>query len=212
MASMFGLTKSWSHDACVGDAVDVVPPARIEADEVRTERGADLHQLKAGFDLLHEDVHLDGSARQADVSLELVEHIVPQRRFFGGLDFRQVEDKAAALAPQRVMVVHDVECRVHHRRRQAAPARDLDVSIIEVKPPGPEDPCRPIELALPVVDDRPSEEAARPGVHLSGHGFGRPQEEFRASERQLEVALVVERHRVDLTERVLAVEHPAVGA
>ena len=31
-------------------------------------------------------------------------------------------------------------------------------------------------------------------------------------EGQLEVALVVERHAVDLAERVLAVEHPAVGA
>ena len=31
-------------------------------------------------------------------------------------------------------------------------------------------------------------------------------------DRQLQVALVVERHRRDLAERVLAVEHPAVGA
>ena len=61
-------------------------------------------------------------------------------------------------------------------------------------------------------DDRPAEEAPRPGVHLAGDLLGRGHEHVGPRERQLQVALVVERHRVDLAERVLAVEHPAVGA
>ena len=40
----------------------------------------------------------------------------------------------------------------------------------------------------------------------------RGHEDVGALERQPQVALVVERHAVDLAERVLAVEHPAVGA
>ena len=61
-------------------------------------------------------------------------------------------------------------------------------------------------------NDRPAEEAPRPAVHLAGDVLGDAQEERVPVDGELEIALVVERHRVDLAERVLAVEHPAVGA
>ena len=50
-----------------------------------------------------------------------------------------------------------------------------------------------------------------PGVHLRRDRLGDAQERLVAAEGDLEVAQVVERHRVDLAERILAVEHPAVG-
>ena len=49
-------------------------------------------------------------------------------------------------------------------------------------------------------------------VHLAGHLLGDLEEHGVAMDGQLQVALVVERHRRHLAERVLAVEHPAVGA
>src|SRR5690606_24304312 len=64
----------------------------------------------------------------------------------------------------------------------------------------------------PVGDDRTSEEAFGPRVHLARDLLGRRQEHWIAPERQRQVALVVERHRAELPERVLAVEHPAVRA
>ena len=80
------------------------------------------------------------------------------------------------------------------------------------RPRGAEDLGREVELLSPVGDDRPAEEALRPAVHLGGDLLGDLQEHRVAVDRQLQVALVVERHRRQLAERVLAVEHPAVGA
>src|SRR5207248_3435771 len=51
----------------VRDAVDVIPAAGVESDEVLTQRGADLHQLEAGFDLFDQHVDLDGAVLQAQV-------------------------------------------------------------------------------------------------------------------------------------------------
>src|SRR3954468_3185261 len=75
-----------------------------------------------------------------------------------------------------------------------------------------EDPGREIELPAPIIDDRTPEEAPRPPVHLTSDLLGDSQEYRIAREGQLQVALVVERHRRHLAERVLAVEHPAVRA
>src|SRR6476659_8287539 len=68
------------------------------------------------------------------------------------------------------------------------------------------------KLRAPVRDDRAAEEVLRPRVHLAGDALGRRHEDIGALVRQAQVALVVERHAVDLPERILAVEHPAVGA
>ena len=89
---MFGLTNAGSHAMRVRDAVDVVPAAGVEADEVAAERGADLHQLEARLELLDEHVGLDradaagrGAAR-APMSMSF-----QQRRLLGRLDLRQIE-------------------------------------------------------------------------------------------------------------------------
>jgi hypothetical protein len=52
----------------------------------------------------------------------------------------------------------------------------------------------------------------RPLVHLGADFFGDAQEAWVFGDRELEVALVVERHGIDLPEGVLAIEHPAVSA
>src|SRR5690348_18494237 len=57
-----------------------------------------------------------------------------------------------------------------------------------------------------------AEETGRPGVHLPSNLLGDFQENGIAVERELQIALVVERHRRDLTERIFAIEHPAVSA
>ena len=57
-----GVDESGVPGVGVGDRVDVVPAAGVEADEVDAERGADLHQLKARLDLLDEHVTEDRSA------------------------------------------------------------------------------------------------------------------------------------------------------
>src|SRR5262249_22742471 len=50
-----------------------------------------------------------------------------------------------------------------------------------------------------------------PIIHFRGHRLSDGQERILSSEPKPEAALIVERHRRDLPERVLAVEHPAVG-
>ncbi len=71
---------------------------------------------------------------------------------------------------------------------------------------------REIELTFPIDNRLTAEEAFGPLVHLPGDILGDLHEDRATVNRVLEVALVVERHRRDLAERVLAVEHPAVGA
>ena len=77
---------------------------------------------------------------------------------------------------------------------------------------GAEDLRREFELDPPVGDDLTPEEAARPTVHLAGDLLGDREKQRISGDGQLQVALVVERHRRHLPEGVLAVEHPAVGA
>ena len=86
------------------------------------------------------------------------------------------------------------------------------VPIVEVQPARAEDARREVQLRSPVLDDGATEKPLRPRVHLARDLLGGGHEHIGACERQLQVALVVERHGVDLPERVLAVEHPAVGA
>src|SRR5439155_17779341 len=76
----------------------------------------------------------------------------------------------------------------------------------------PEDLRGEAELLFPVSDDWPPEEILRPAIHLTGDLLGGGQKYRIVMNRQLQVSLVVERHRGQLTESVLAVEHPTVGA
>ena len=174
------------------------------------QRGANLHQLEARFDLLDEDVGLDRAAREAEVQLERRQDLVPQRGFGGGLDLRQVEDERRADAAHPLLVVDDVERDVGDGGREARAVVVLDVAVVEVEAARPEDARREVELLPPVDDRSAAEEVSGPGVHLLRDLLRRGEEHRVTVIRQLEVALVVERHRRDLPERVLAVEHPAV--
>jgi len=86
------------------------------------------------------------------------------------------------------------------------------MAIVEMQPPRPENNRRELELPAPVLDDRSAEEVVRPRVHLPRHRVGRRQEHVSTANRQREVALIVERHGTQLAQRILAIEHPAVGA
>ena len=110
------------------------------------------------------------------------------------------------------MVVDDEERAVDDGGGEAAAVRPPDVPIVEMQAARAEDLRREVELRLPVVDGGTPQEALRPAVHLCGHVFGHVHEHRVAVDRELEIALVVQRHRGDLAEGVFAVEHPAVGA
>ena len=110
------------------------------------------------------------------------------------------------------MVVDDVERRIDDGRGKAGAAGVPHVAVVQMQPARAKDLGREVELLFPVVDDRASEETLRPLVHLARHLFGNLHEHGIAMDGQLEVALVVQRHGRDLAQRVLAVEHPAVGA
>ncbi len=144
--------------------------------------------------------------------LESGQHVVVQRRLLGGLDLRQVEHDRRAVPAQPLVVVDHVEHQVGDRGGEAGAVGLPDVTVVEVQPAHAEDLGREVELLLPVVDDLAAEEALGPAVHLAGDLLGDFQEQRVAVDRQLEVALVVERHRLGLAQGVLAVEHPAVGA
>ncbi len=92
------------------------------------------------------------------------------------------------------------------------PSCPAHVPVVEVQSAGAEDRHGHVELRAPVGDDGTAEEALRPLVHLVGDAGGDLEEHGLARQRQAQVALVVERHRRALPERVLAVEHPAIGA
>ena len=196
----------------VGDAVDVVPPAGVETDEVPAQGGADLHELEGRLELLDEDVGFDLADRQPEVSFESREDVVPQSRFLGGLDLGQVENDRGSRAGQRPVIVGHVEDEVDDRRGKAGAVPLSHVAVVEVQAAGAKHLRREVELPAPVGDDGPPEEALRPLVHFLRDAFGDAQEKRVLLDRQPEVALVVERHRVDLPDCVLAVEHPAVGA
>ena len=98
---MLGLDETGIPCHRVSDAVDVVPSPCVEPDEMFSERGANLHQLIHGLELLNEDVDLDVPDRELQEPLERGQHLVPDRRFLGGLNLRQVEDNRGAALRRR---------------------------------------------------------------------------------------------------------------
>jgi hypothetical protein len=93
----------------VRDAVDVVPPPRIEPDEARRERRANLHELERRLELFDEHVRFHRAGPQIEMRLERGQHVVPERGFLGRLDLRQVQHQRRIVSPQPAMVVHDVQ-------------------------------------------------------------------------------------------------------
>jgi hypothetical protein len=111
-----------------------------------------------------------------------------------------------------LVVVDHVECEVDDRSGEAAAVLLAHVAVIEMETARAEDRGGEVELPAPVGDDGVPERALRPLVHLGGDFSGDAQEEWVPGDRELEVALVIERHGIDLAEGILAIEHPAVGA
>src|SRR4029453_750002 len=104
------------------------------------------------------------------------------------------------------------ERNIDDRSREAAALPLAHVAVVEVQTARAEDLGGEVELLAPVGDDGSPEKALRPLVHLGADFFGDAQEAWVFGDRELEVALVVERHGIDLPQGVLAIEHPAISA
>ena len=178
---------------------------------MRGQGGADLHELEALLDLLHQHIALDGAHGQAQVALQGQDEVVPEGRILGGLGLRQVQHEAAAGGPQALVVVHHEEHHVGDGGGEAF-AVLADVAVVQVEAPAAVDDRGEVQLLAPVPDDGPPEETLGPGVHLDGDLFGHLQEQGIPGDGELQVAVVVQGHGVHLAQGVLAIEHPAVGA
>jgi len=196
----------------IGHGIDVVPAPGVEADEVTAEDRADLQKLERGLDLLHQDVDLDRALGETEVLLERRQQGVPDCSLFGRLDLWQIKHHGAPLGAQRGLVVHHVKHHVDDRGGEASVIGPSQVAVVEVQPPGPEDSRGEFELLPPIGDDRTAKKPLCPAVHLGGDRFGNRQEEGIPGDCELQVALIVKRHGVDLAQSILAVEHPAIGA
>src|SRR5262249_30652913 len=169
----------------VGDAVDVIPTASVETYEVFAEGGADLHQLKARFDLFDEHVNLDGAVGKAQVLFERRKDVVPKRCFLGGLDLGAVQHQRGAGFAQAPVIVADVEHRIDDGRGKTGAAGVPHVAVVQVQPARAKDLGREVELLFPVVDDGASEKTLRPLVHFARHLFGNFREHGIALDGQL---------------------------
>ena len=149
---------------------------------------------------------------QFQMPFERREDGVPQRRFLGGLNFRQVQHQRRARLDQAFAVVDHVEGGVDDRGGEAGAAGVTDVAIVEVEPARTEDLRGERELPAPIGDDRFPEKRGGPRVHFACDLLGHLHEHGVAMDRQLQVSLVIQRHGRDLAERVFAIEHPAIGA
>ena len=113
---------------------------------------------------------------------------------------------------QPLVVVDHVEREVDDGGGEAVAVLLAHVAVVQMQTARAEDLGGEVELPPPVVDEGVAEEALRPLVHLGGDTFGDAQEDRVTGDRKLEIALVIERHGVDLPEGILAIEHPAIGA
>src|SRR4029453_4122159 len=93
------------------------------------------------------------------------------------------------------------------RSREAGAVLLAHVAVVEVQTARAEDLGGEVELLAPVDDDGSPEKALRPLVHLGGDFFGDAEEAWVFGNGELEIALVVERHGIDLPEGVLPIEH-----
>ena len=86
------------------------------------------------------------------------------------------------------------------------------MAVIEVESTSSKDLRREIELLDPILNDGASEKLLAPVVHFQRYLLGGLHEDRVAVNRELQVSLVIERHRRDLAERILSIEHPAIRA
>jgi hypothetical protein len=133
--------------------VDVVPTAGVKPDEVLAERSADLHQLEARVNLLHQHVPDDAAALEPEWSSSVSSRSAQDAASATVWIFGIVQDDRAPLIAQRLVVVDSVEDEVGDRRREPSAVLVLDVAIVEVQAAGTEDPGGEPDLLPPVGDD-----------------------------------------------------------
>src|SRR5262245_19110562 len=86
------------------------------------------------------------------------------------------------------------------------------MAVVQMQSASAENLCRKVQLLDPIVDDGSTEESLSPLIHFSGNVLGSFHENRIAMDSKVEIALVIERHRRYLAQRVLSLEHPSVGA
>ena len=212
IASMFGIDECRVPGHRVRHAVDVVPSAGIEADEVLAQRGANLHQLEAGFDLLNQDVNLDRAVRKTADVLRARTGCRSTARLPRRSGSSADTEPATSPIRKPLVVVDDIKRRIGDGRGKAVAAGVADLPVVQVQPRARKILVVKVELLPPVGDDRLAEE-------VLAHSFISPatcsatfMNTGSPMDSELQVALVIQRHRRDLAERVFAVEHPAIGA
>ena len=102
------------------------------ANRMPAERSPDLHELKACFELFHQDVTTNGTLFQTKMALELVQDVIPQSSFFCRLDLWQVKGPRGAFFSQLLLIVDHVECRIDDRCGEAPAIALSHVTIIQM--------------------------------------------------------------------------------
>jgi hypothetical protein len=164
------------------------------------------------LDLLYKHIYLDRAVGKAEVLFESGQNVAKERGIFGGLSFGEVQHQRRPILAQALVVIHHEESRIHDRCGETTAPFRPDVAVVQVKAAGAEDFGGEAELLDPIVNDRLAEKAFAPGVHFLRDILGCLHENVVAMDRQLQVTLIVERHRRDLAERILAVKHPTIGS
>src|SRR5262245_21310795 len=85
------------------------------------------------------------------------------------------------------------------------------MTIVQMQAARAKDLGGEIELFFPVLDNRFAEEALAPRIHFCRDVFRGLHENIVAMDGKFEIPLIIERHGGDLSERIFAIEHPAVS-
>ena len=96
-------------------AEDIVPATSVECNDVVAQFIQNFVHLKRGEDGFDEDGHLDGAARNAELILREVEHVVPQTRFEMALQFGQVEIWTRAALSEAICIQKQIQAKVEER-------------------------------------------------------------------------------------------------
>ena len=129
------------HPACDGAAPvgterlevaeDVVPASAVEPGDAAAQRVQDLVHLEGRRQRLDQHGDLDLPRRQAQRLLDMVEHVVPQRRLLHRLQLGQVKIGSAFLRGEHVRVVEREQAEVEQAGRHRH-AIDPQVFLVEV--------------------------------------------------------------------------------
>src|SRR5690349_21844773 len=98
------------------DAEQVVPAARVQPGGMLAKLVQDLVHLECGGDRLDEDGRADGTARDAELSLGMDEHLVPQPSLMVRFELGQVEVRPRATRDALGRVVEEIEAGIEEQR------------------------------------------------------------------------------------------------